>query len=107
MDELDEVAKDAERIAALVNDPTLMVQKESLTTIQHFIENLRLAAGRGNLICENAYWKFIEAARNKAHNFRDPALSLEAAKIVQVENDRQARIRIQKRAPVERGYMNR
>ena len=107
MDELDEVAKDAERIATLVNDPTLVVQKESLTTIQHFIENLRLAADAGNQICENAYWKFIEAARTQAHNFTVPALSLQAALVVQVENDRQARLRSQKRAQEEREHMNR
>lgn len=107
MDELDEVAKDAERIATLVNDPTLVVQKESLTTIQHFIEKLRLAADAGNSICENAYWKFIEAARTQTHNFTDPALSLQAALVVQVENDRQARLRSQKRAQEEREHMNR
>jgi len=107
MDELDEVAKDVERIATLVNDPTLVVQKESLTTIQHFIENLRLAADAGNQICENAYWKFIEASRTQAHNFTDQALSLQAALVVQVENDRQARLRSQKRAQEEREHMNR
>ena len=107
MDELDEVAKDAESIATLVNDPTLVVQKESLTTIQHFIEKLRLAADAGNTICENAYWKFIEAARTQAHNFTDPALSLQGALVVQVENDRQARLRSQKRAQEEREHMNR